>query len=101
MSLTIVGAVTTLDPVIPDWLDAESLRTVIVTAIAVLAVAALMVMRFVRRALIRMAVIALLGALALGLWVQRTDLQDCVQTCSCRLFGQDVAISADRNPNCE
>ncbi len=85
---------------IPDWLDAESLRTVIVVAIVVLGVAAATVLRFVRRVLVRIALVTLLVALALGLWMQRSDLQDCIDTCICQIFGQDVTIPSDRNPNC-
>ena len=85
---------------IPDWVDAESLRWVILGAVAVLAAVAALVMRIVRRIAVRLALLLLLGGLALGLWLQRADLQDCVDTCSCRLFGQDVAIDADKNPNC-
>ncbi len=85
---------------IPDWLDAESLRSVIIAAIAVLGLAAVMVLRFVRRVIARVALIALLGALALSLWMQQADLQNCIDTCACRLFGQEVAIPASSNPNC-
>ena len=86
---------------IPEWLDAESLRWAIVGAIAVLVVVAAMVLRLVRKFFMRLVVVAAFGALSLGLWQQRADLQDCVETCSCRLFGQEVQIPADKNPGCE
>lgn len=85
---------------IPDWLDAEALRWVIVGAIGVLAAVTAMAVRLVRKALLRLAVIAAFAGLSIGLWQQRADLQDCVETCSCQLFGQEVRIPADRNPNC-
>ena len=44
--------------------------------------------------------VVLIGALAASLWLQRAHLQDCVDTCSCQLFGQDVTVPADANPNC-
>ncbi|MCY4664545.1 MAG: hypothetical protein OXC00_07770 [Acidimicrobiaceae bacterium] len=83
-----------------EWLDAESLQHVIVGAIAALGVLAVLVMRVVRKLLLRLVLVLLIGALAASLWLQRADLQDCVETCSCKLFGQEVAVPADANPNC-
>ncbi len=83
-----------------DWIDAESLQQVIVVVMVALAIAAVLVAKVVRRLLLRFLLILLIGALAASLWLQRTDLADCVETCSCRLFGQEVAVPADANPNC-
>lgn len=83
-----------------DWIDAESLRQVIVVVMVVLAIAAVLVMRVVRRLALRLLLVLLIGALAASLWLQRADLADCVDTCSCRLFGQEVAVPAGANPNC-
>ena len=83
-----------------DWADAESLQQMIVVAMVVLAILAVLVMRVVRRLLLRIVLVVLIGALAASLWLQRADLQDCVDTCSCQLFGQDVTVPADANPNC-
>lgn len=85
---------------IGDWVDAESLQQIIVVALVVLAIVAVLVMRVVRRLVLRVVLVVLIGALAASLWLQRADLQDCVDTCSCKLFGQDVAVPADANPNC-
>lgn len=83
-----------------DWADAESLQPILLGATVVLVVGAALVWRGVRRLLLRVVLVALIGALAAGLWLQRADLQDCVDTCSCKLFGQDVAVPASANPNC-
>ena len=83
-----------------DWIDAESLQQIIVVVMVALAIAAVLVARVVRRLLLRFLLILLIGALAASLWLQRADLADCVDTCSCRLFGQKVAVPADANPNC-
>ena len=85
---------------IGDWADAESLQQIILGAMVVLAILAVLVMRVVRRLLLRLALVVLIGALAASLWLQRAHLQDCVDTCSCQLFGQDVTVPADANPNC-
>ena len=83
-----------------EWIDAEALPDIILGAIAVLGVLAVLVIWAVRKLLLRLVLIVLIGALAVSLWQQRADLQDCVETCSCRLFGQRVAVPADTNPNC-
>ena len=83
-----------------EWVDAESLPDIILGAIVVLGVLAVLVMWTVRKLLLRLVLIVLIGALAASLWLQRADLQDCVETCSCRLFGQEVAVPADVNPSC-
>ncbi len=85
---------------IGDWVDAESLQPILLGATVVLVVGAALVWRGVRRLLVRLVLVALIGALAASLWLQRADLQDCVDTCSCRLFGQEVDVPADANPNC-
>ena len=83
-----------------EWVDAESLRAILLGAIVALGVLAALVVRVVRKLLLRLVLVVLIGALAVSLWLQRADLQDCVETCSCQLFGQDVAVPADANPNC-
>ena len=85
---------------INEWVDAESLQQIIVGTIVVLGVLAVLVMRVVRKLLLRLVLVVLIGALAASLWLQRADLQDCVDTCSCKLFGRDVAVPTDTNPNC-
>lgn len=85
---------------IGDWVDAESLQPILLGATVVLVVGAALVWRRVRRLLLRLVLVALIGALAAGLWLQRAHLQDCVDSCSCQLFGQQVDVPADANPNC-
>ena len=83
-----------------DWIDAESLQQIIVGAIAVLGVLAVLVLRIVRKLLLRLVLVVLIGALAVSLWMQRADLEDCIETCSCKLYGQEVTVPADANPSC-
>lgn len=85
---------------IGEWGDAESLQGIILGAIVVLGVLAVLVMRVVRKLLLRLVLIVLISALAVSLWLQRADLQDCVETCSCKLFGLDVTVPAEANPAC-
>ena len=83
-----------------EWIDTESLQAVLLGAIVALGVLAALVMRVVRKLLVRLVLVVLIGALAASLWLQRADLQDCAETCSCKLFGRDVTVPADVNPNC-
>ncbi|MXW94433.1 MAG: hypothetical protein F4110_14915 [Acidimicrobiaceae bacterium] len=83
-----------------EWVDPESLQTILLGAIMALGVLAALLMRVVRRLLLRLVLVGLIGALAVSLWLQRADLQDCVETCSCKLYGQEVAVPADANPSC-
>ena len=83
-----------------EWVDAESLQAILLGAIVALGVLAALVLKVVRKLVLRLLLVVLIGALAASLWLQRADLQDCVETCSCRLFGQEVAVPADANPNC-
>ena len=85
---------------IGEWADAETMQRIILGAIVVLGILAVLVMRVVRKLLLRLVLVVLIGALAVSLWLQRADLQDCVETCSCKLFGQDVTVPADTNPGC-
>ena len=85
---------------IGDWVDAESLQPILLGATVVLVIGAALVWRVVRRLLLRLILVALIGVLAASLWLQRADLQDCVNTCSCQLFGQEVDVPAGANPNC-
>lgn len=69
-------------------------------AMVVLPVVAVLVVRWIRTVIVRLTLIMVLGALGLSLWIQRADLQDCADTCSCSLFGQRLDIPAEVNPNC-
>ncbi|MBT5579908.1 MAG: hypothetical protein HOH36_10170 [Acidimicrobiaceae bacterium] len=84
---------------LPDWLDPQTLQWAILVVIAVLLYLMYVVARTVRRALTRFLLFILLAGLGLSLWVQRDDLQNCVDTCSCSLYGQDVEIPEDRRPD--
>ena len=85
---------------LPAWIDPSFLRAAAVVAIATTLVLLVLAARIVRRLVVRGIVIAVLAALALGLWSQRVSLADCTADCSCHLFGQAVQIPDDLNPNC-
>ncbi|GEM_PF-948666 len=77
---------------LPEWLDADRLQWLTLAAMAALVVAGLVVARFVQRILTMVVGLALVGGLLAAIWFERSDLQSCQETCSCRLFGQDVEV---------
>ena len=83
-----------------EWVDVGSLRHISLAVAVVAVVAALVVLRVARRMAVRVVAIVALAAIALVLLQQRAGLDDCVQTCSCRMFAQSVTIPAGANPNC-
>ena len=81
---------------LPDWLDADRLQWILLIALAVVVYAMYLVTRFVQRMIMRFLLFVLLAGVGLSLWVQRADLQECVDTCACSLYGQEVEIPAER-----
>jgi dolichyl-phosphate-mannose--protein O-mannosyl transferase len=88
--------------VIPESLDAETLRWMILVALALIVFAMYAIIRFVQKRVTRALMLALLVVIGIALYVERENLTDCVDTCSCTLFGEDVHIPENRNTgNCQ
>ena len=86
---------------IPESLDADTLRWIILVVLAMIVVGMYAVIRFVQKRVTRGLMLALLVVIGIALYVERENLADCVDTCSCTLFGQDVQIPENRNTgNC-
>lgn len=83
---------------LPDWLDPELLRWLIVAVLAVVAYLLYIVLRFVRRLVAKVLLLVVLVGLGVSLWVQRADLEDCALTCECTLYGQEVVIPVEQLP---
>ena len=86
---------------LPDWLHPELLEDLSLVALVSIALLALLAFRLIRRLVLRGVVVGLLLVLTIGLWDQRAQLSDCVDQCTCTLFGQTVQVPADRNPRCQ
>ena len=84
---------------LPDWLDPELLKWIILVVIAVLLYLMYVVVRFVQRTVLKLSLFVLLAGIALSLWVQRTDLEDCARTCECSLYGQTVTVPWEQLPD--
>lgn len=88
--------------VIPESLDADSLRWIILVVLCAVILGMYVVIRFVQKMATRAAFLILLAVIGIALYVERENLEDCVDTCSCTLFGMDVEIPENRNTgNCQ
>jgi len=85
---------------LPSFITSDNLPWLILAAIIVLVALALVVANGVRSLAVRIVLLGVIGGVVLALWVQRSELEDCQQTCSCRLFGQDVHVPESANPTC-
>ena len=87
---------------VPEALDADSLRWIILVVLCVVVVAMYLVIRFVQKMATRALLLIALAIVGVALFVERENLEDCVDTCSCSLFGEDVTIPETRNTgNCD
>jgi hypothetical protein len=77
---------------IPDAIDADRMEQLIIGLLVACAVAAVVVLRIVHKVVTRLLLLGLLFAVGVGLWLQREQLQDCSDQCSCQVFGQDVRV---------
>lgn len=84
---------------LPDWLNAETLRQATVVVMFILAIFGLIVWRMVRAVVTRMIYLGVIAAMIGALWLQRDELRECQQTCSCSLFGQEVSVPDARLPS--
>ena len=92
-------------------IDVETAKTVAIGVVVVfvaLSVAAAMIIKNITTKLIG---VLLMAGLALGVWTQRTNLQDCAKRAqerydagvagdlTCKFFGTDITIDEDDDPN--
>lgn len=89
----------TLDAV-PEVITPDNARWIALVAVAIVVVGMFLVVRFVQKLVLKAVLVGLLALVGLGLWVQRAELGDCVETCDCRLFLFDVEVPESANPNC-
>ncbi|MDE0606471.1 MAG: hypothetical protein OXH78_04865 [Acidimicrobiaceae bacterium] len=83
---------------LPDWLEPQLVRWLLIAAMALVALLLLFVARFVQRLLVKLVLLVVLVGLGVSLWIQRADLQDCALTCECSLYGREVVIPFEQLP---
>lgn len=84
---------------LPEALDADTIKGLALGTIVLLGVAAVVIMRFVTKAVVRLAIVAVLVAVGAGIWSQRATLSDCAERArstpgpvTCELFGAEVHV---------
>jgi hypothetical protein len=74
----------------PAWL-ADNVAQI---AIGTLAVVTGLVVWVVQRTVLRMALLGVMVAMALFIYVNREPLRACAQTCECRIADRDITVPA-------
>ncbi len=85
----------TVGAMLPEWLNAETLKPISAGALVLVIAAGFLVARFVHQMVFKVVALVLLAVLGVGIWVFRADLGDCWETCSCQLLGREVAVPDD------
>ena len=80
---------------LPEWLNAETLKPISAGALVVVIVAGFLVARFVQKLVFKVIALVVLAALGLGIWFFRADLGECWKTCNCQLLGSEVVVPED------
>jgi hypothetical protein len=95
-----VGTAAVVLAQLPDDIERDQVEWVIIGLLVLCALAAVLVLRTVQKVATRLMLLGLLFLVGIGLWVQREQLQDCRNTCTCRVFGQDVRMPDTTGLNC-
>ena len=85
---------------LPSWANADNLQWIALGVIGAMVVLMFLVFRFIHKAILKLIFFGIFAAIGLIAWTQRADLEDCAQTCDCKVLGFDVEIPPDKNPNC-
>lgn len=76
----------------PAWF-ADNVAEITLVTLLVLTV---LVIRLVHKAMLRLALLGLIAAIGLFVYVNREPLQACARTCECQIADRDITV-----PNCE
>jgi len=78
---------------VSDTLDGDTVKGALLGLMFVCGIAIVLVLRTVRKQSTRFVIVGILFVLGVGLFIQRTRLDDCADQCTCRVLGQDVDVS--------
>ena len=76
----------------PAWF-ADNVAEITLVTLVVLMV---LVIRLVQKAMLRLALLGLIAAVGLFVYVNREPLQACARTCECQIADRDITV-----PSCE
>lgn len=81
---------------LPGWFDLDFLRGGVTVGLIVVVLGIVLVLSVIRNLRQKLIIVAVLVAVAGGLWIYRVQLDECEKTCTCRFVFDDV----DTNPPC-
>ncbi len=83
---------------LPDWLNTENVRNVLILVVVIQALLAWLVFRIVRAVVVKAALLGVIVVVAGAVWLKRADLGDCIREpgCGCEILGVDVPVPEDR-----
>ena len=84
---------------LPEFLDPRALRAVSMVIVVILALLVFIVVRMAAKMVTRVVLLGILVALGVGVWVQRSELDDCKVDGQCEFFGFDVQVPEPQHFN--
>ena len=78
---------------VSDDLDGDTVKAILFALMAACGITVVLVLRTVRKQSVRFLLVGVLLAAGIGLYIERRQLDDCADQCTCRLFGKDVNVS--------
>jgi hypothetical protein len=89
---TLNRAPVTSMPMLPEALDPDALRTIVLVALGTVAVVTFLVMRMIQKVVLKIVLVGALAGLGTYLWSERADLDDCRQKCPCTFASFEVQV---------
>ena len=83
-----------------DKLDRDTVEIAIIVLLVVCAIGMILVLRTVQKMTTRIALLGILFVVGVGLYLQREELEDCREQCTCEVFGLDIEVDEVRGLPC-
>ncbi len=83
---------------LPGWFDLGFLRGLTIGTAIALAIGVLAALVFIRKLAVRLVIAAVLMALAGGTVFYRVQLDDCAESCNCKLLGSTLEAKGCQLP---
>lgn len=83
-----------------DKLDRDTVEIAIIVLLVVCGIGMVLVLRTVQKMTTRLALLGILFVVGIGLYLQREELEDCREQCTCEVFGLDIEVDEVRGLPC-
>lgn len=84
-----------------DKLDRDTVEIAIIVLLVVCGIGMVLVLRTVQKMTTRLALLGVLFVVGVGLYLQREELEDCREQCTCQVFGLDIEVDEVRGLPCD